>query len=194
LTQAIELARASTDHWMAFECTARLALFELEEGADDAAGRLCAELGPLAEKLGEGSEQAYAAAVDAAHATVVGAHDGERRLDTTIAGLERIDARFLTPDVLGIVAERLYRAGRLDRALARAEAARAAADDVGRPFESARAHALLACIAAARDDADGARRHLEAVAGLATNLPSHVEGLRQEAENLTEALGHERGS
>jgi DNA-binding SARP family transcriptional activator len=193
LTTAIELARASTDHWMAFECTARLALFELEAQSDESAGRLCAQLSPLAQKLGEGSEQAYAAAVCAVHATVIGTPDGEQRLDGAIARLEQIDARFLAPDLMGIAAERLYRAGCLDRAQRRAEAARAIADDVSRPAESARAHAVLACIAAEHGDEDDARRHLEAVEAASRELPSHVERWRQEAERMTTALGRERG-
>ena len=118
--------------------------------ADAAAGRLCAQLGPLADKLGEGSERAYAAAVSAAHATVVGTPDGEQQLDDAIARLERIDARFLVPDLFGIVAERLYRGGlSTARHVIAPRPARAVADDVARPFEIARAHAVLACIAAA---------------------------------------------
>ncbi len=193
LTRAIELAKSSTDHWMTFECTARLAIFELEAGADEAAGRLCAELGPLADKLGEGSERAYAAAVCATHATVVGTAGAEQQLDAAVADLDRMGARLLTPDLMGIAAERLYRAGCLDRARRRAETARAVADDVDRPFESARAHAVLACIAATRGDHEDARHHLQQLAAAPDILPRHVEGLREEAERLTTALGHERG-
>jgi DNA-binding SARP family transcriptional activator len=193
LTTAIELASASTDHWMTFECTARLALFELEAGADAAAGRLCAQLGPLADKLGDGSERAYAVAVGATQAAVVGSPGGDQQLDDAIARLERIDARFLVPDLLGIVAERLYRDGLVDRARDRAEAARATADDVARPFEAARAHAVLACIAAGRGDGGAARRHLQAVSAPSGHLPSHVEGLRRDAERLTSAIGRGQG-
>ena len=193
LTRAIELAILSTEHWMTFECTARLALFELETGADESAGRLCAQLGPLADKLGEGSERTYADGLCALYATVTGAEDGEQRLDEAVAGLERIDARFLVPDLLGIAAERLYRSGCLDRAHQRAEAARTVAEDVGRPFEIARAQAILACIAATRGDGDEARRLLEAVSGASSGLPSHVEGLQEEAERLTAAIGRGHG-
>jgi hypothetical protein len=194
LTRAVELATLSTDHWMTFECTARLALLELEAGADETAGRLCAQLGPLAEKLGEGSERAYAEGVCAVHATVTGVPDGEQQLDHAVAGLERIDARFLVADFLGIAAERLYRGGCSDRARARAETARAVADDAGRLFEIARAHAVLACIAADRGDGRTAHRHLEAVSAASGNLPSHVEALRQDAERLTAAIGGGQGS
>ena len=81
LRAAIDLATTSTDHWITFECSVRLALLELEAGEVDRAGSICAQLGPLAEKLGEGSERALAAAVSAVHAIALGAHDGELRLD-----------------------------------------------------------------------------------------------------------------
>jgi DNA-binding SARP family transcriptional activator len=189
LTRAIELATRSTDHWIMFECIARLVLLELEEGAVDAAGVLCAQLGPLADKLSEGSERAYAAGISAVHLIARGADDGEDLLDTAIASLERIDARFLVPDLLGLAAEHLYRAGRLDRAQRRAEAAGEIAASVGRSNECARAHALLACIAADRGRADESRRQLGQIGAADGSLPGHVAGLRQQAERLTRALG-----
>jgi DNA-binding SARP family transcriptional activator/tetratricopeptide (TPR) repeat protein len=189
LTRAIELATRSTDHWIMFECIARLVLLELEEGAVDAAGVLCAQLGPLAEKLSEGSERAYAAGISAVQALAGGADDGEAMLDDAIASLERIDARFLVPDLLGLAAEHFYRTGRLDRAQRRAEAAGEIAAEVGRPNERARAHALLACIAAARGRADESRRQLGQIDAAEGSLPGHVAGLRQQAERLIRALG-----
>ncbi len=127
--------------------------------------------------------------MSAVHAIARGADDGEALLDDAITRLERIDARFLVPDLLGLAAERLYRGGHLARAQHRAEAAREVADDVGRPFESARAHALLACIAAARGDADEARHQLGLISAAEGSLPGHVAGLRHEAERVTGALG-----
>jgi hypothetical protein len=188
LAQAIVLATTSTDHWIAFECTARLALLELEEAAADGAVGLCARLAPLAEKLGEGSEQAYAAAVAAVSEIALGEPEGEERLDQAVAALERIDARFLASDVLGIAAECLYSRGELSPAFDRASTALAVADEVSRPFESARAHAVLAIIAATRGDEGAARHHIEAMAGYPGTLPGHVEGLRQRAQRLTAGL------
>ena len=91
LEQAIQFADARGDHWVQFECAARLALLEIEVDAD--ATDLCAQLHPLAAKLGHGgSERQYARAISAL-----------ARLDTddepfrsSIDELTRIDARFLT--------------------------------------------------------------------------------------------------
>jgi tetratricopeptide (TPR) repeat protein len=188
LAAAIDLATVSTDHWIRFECTARLALLELEVGDVDAAGQACALLPPLADKLGAGSERAYADGLVAIHEIATGGADGQGRLDDAVERLDKIDARFLSPDLLGVAAECLFRAGDLDAARDRAATASAVAHEVSRPFEAARARALLACIAAVRDDDETARRHLECVSP-SDALPAHVQGLRLQAERLVMALG-----
>ena len=64
LGQARDLAGKGGDHWAEFECSARLAMLEVETGAARTAVELASELGPLALRLGPGgSEEAYAAAV-----------------------------------------------------------------------------------------------------------------------------------
>ena len=184
LGEAIDLASARGDHWATFECTARLALLELESGAVDRAGPLGGELAPLAGRLGEGSEPAYASAVHAlcglarqeAHAVGV--------FDRAIGDLQLIDAAFLVPDLLGLAAELQYRAGDLGHARRRATEAARLARQVSRPFEAARAHALLACIAAQQGDVEGSRSHLDAAGEVSGSLPDHVEGLRRHAEGL----------
>jgi DNA-binding SARP family transcriptional activator len=186
LATAIELATVSTDHWIAFECTARLALLELEAGDVEAAGHASAMMPPLADKLGEGSEQAYADGVVGLCELASGAPHGAAHVDDAVARLEQIDARFLVPDLLGIAAEYLVGHGHLDEAHARAVAAAEVADEVARPFEAARARALLAAIAATRGDDDQARLHLGRIPAEA--LPGHVQGLRDEAQRLTMAL------
>jgi tetratricopeptide (TPR) repeat protein len=190
LTRAIELATARADHWVVFECTARLALLELEAGAVDPAAPLCARIASLAGKLGEGSEAPYASAIGALHAAARGDPNGDGALDVALAALERIDARFLIPDLLGIAAEIHLRAKQLDGAQKRAESALQIAEEVARPAEAARAHAVLACVAAERGDVDTCRSHLTAGSG---TLPGHVEGLAQEAERIIAARLLQRG-
>jgi hypothetical protein len=186
LSTAIELATVSTDHWIAFECTARLALVELQAGKVEAAGRTAALLRPLADKLGQGSERTYADGIVALHEFARGEPDGAANLDDAVARLEQIDARFFVPDLLGIAAEYLVRRDDLDGARARAAAAADVADEVARPFEAARARAVLAAVAARRGESD-ARLHLERIPATEA-LPAHVQGLRAEAERLTGAL------
>ncbi len=193
LGQAIELASVRGDHWATFECTARLALLELETGDIQAAGSLADPLAPLAAKLGEGSERPYATAISALVAVARHEHGAFADLDRAINELERIDARFLIPDLQGIAAELGYRAGDLDAARNRATLAARLADDVVRPFETARAQALLACITAQKGDLDRSGAHLRAVGDASGGLPGHVKELRQEAERLLAARLRDRG-
>jgi hypothetical protein len=193
LLRAIDLAARHGDHWVTFECTARLALLELETGQVAAAGPLCAHLTPLADRLGHGSEQPYAAAISALAALARGESRSDAALDDAVAALEQIDASFLIPDLLGIAAELHYRSGHLDLADDRARRAREAADMAARPFEAARADALRACIAAVRGDVERSRMHLGELHASSTSLPSHVEGLRNEAVRLDSTAAGKRG-
>jgi hypothetical protein len=146
---------ARGEHWATFECTARLTILELEAGDLDAARPRWEALGPLADRLGtRGSEAAFA--------------------PDTVTDLERLDAGFLTPDLLGIAAEAEYRAGEAAAATAHATRALELARSTGRPLEAARARVLLASIAAGRGAIDEAEAHLQAVAGDDRLLPYHV--------------------
>ena len=179
LKQAIRFADARGDHWVQFECTARLALLEIEVGAD--AMQLCAQLNPLAAKLGHcGSEQQYARAIGAL--ARLGADDGP--FVSAIDELTRVDARFLTPDLLGLAAERRYHARDLTRAQYYAQRALDVAAAVHRPSELARAHALLACIAAHHGALDTATQHVTATADGRNQWPRHVHALCARAESL----------
>ena len=193
LGRAIALAARHGDHWVTFECTARLALLELESGNVEAAERLCPDLVPLASKLGEGSEQPYATAIDALGAIARSDPNGDALLDGAVADLDRIDARFLVPDLLGIAAEIHHRAERLDLANDRARRAQEVAEEVSRPCEAARAHALLACIAAQQGDLGRSLGHLQSIDAGAQSVPGHVERLQQEAHRLLEAAQAEQG-
>ena len=167
LQRAVDLAVAGGNHWATFECTARLTILELEAGDLNAAGPRCAALGELAARLGSrGSETAYAAAI-ATLAAVAGRKRGAAAaLDDAVVELERMDAGFLAPDLLGIAAEAEFRAGDGSTALAHATRAfEELARSAGRPLETARARVVLACLRAKRREFDEAEAHLKAVAG-----------------------------
>jgi tetratricopeptide (TPR) repeat protein len=181
--RAIELATTGGDHWPVFECTARLAVLEIEAGAHPTAMALSGQLGPLAAKLGEGgSEAAYARAVCVLAALTGG--DDTGGFDQAIAELDRLDAGFLTPHLLGIAAEAEYRAGDLTTADAHAARALQVSAATGKPFEAARARALLACISASNQAPGVAIEQLNSETVDDGRLPRHVVALRREAEAL----------
>jgi tetratricopeptide (TPR) repeat protein len=183
LQQAITQARFRHDHWAAFECSARLALLEIESG--NQAEDLLDPLDELAERLGpSGSEAAYARAIRAL------ASDRPDLLDR-IDDLLRLDARLLVPDLLGLASEHHYRAGDLGRAHDLATRALEIATSVHRPAEEARAHGLLACIAAARDQQQQAREHLMVGRDDHRQWSAHVNALREEADKLVNTLMEE---
>jgi tetratricopeptide (TPR) repeat protein len=188
LERAIDLADAGRHHWATFECTVRLAILELEAGDLDAAQPRCAALGSLAARLGtRGSEAAYARAIAALGDLAGRAPGSAADFDAAVAELERLDASFLAPDLLGIAAEYEFRAGDGDAATAHATFAMELARSTGRDLEVARARGLLACLAAARGAIDEAEAHLQAVAGEDGRLSHHVTALHQEAQDLVDA-------
>ena len=193
LGHAIELATGSGDHWASFECIARLTLLELETGQHEAAAPRCEQLVLLAAKLGEGSERRYAQAITALHALARRQPDAGKRLDDALSELERIDAHFLTPDLLGIAAEIERRAGNPEAAAARARRALRVATEVARPLEEARACAVLACVAAANGAFEEATSYLDARESDLGKLPGHVRALRKEAEHLIQASPAKQG-
>lgn len=186
LRRAVELAAAKQDHWAVFECTARLAVLAIDRGDDDGAGALVEELVSAAARLGSGgSETKFAAAVAALHglagdASTIDAFWNE------IAALERIDAAFLVPELLGIAARLALRGSNLARADELACRAADVAERVAKPDEAARAHAILACVAAARGESNRMTAHVAAANGSGNTLPAHVQHLLGEAARLGE--------
>jgi tetratricopeptide (TPR) repeat protein len=163
LRQACNLASRDGDHWAEFECSARLAMLEVETGAARAAVGLACELRPLALKLGPGgSEEAFAAAVLALARLAVGEPDAAGEVDAAVARLDQIDARYLMPEVLNVSAQIRYARGDRDLARTQAEQALALAVSVDRPLEAARAHAVLACVTAQDGSREGAVDHINA--------------------------------
>jgi DNA-binding SARP family transcriptional activator len=188
LQTAIDLASARGDHWGAFECSARLTILELETGDVAAARFRSRTLQPLAAQLGtRGSESAYAQSIAALTSLVDGEAGAPAAFDQAVAELERIDAAFLAPDLLGIAAEVEFRAGATEAAVTHATRAFELARSTSRPMETARARILLACLCATAGAVDEADAHLDAVAGDAGRLPHHVATLLREAQGLVDA-------
>ncbi|HVE45537.1 MAG TPA: BTAD domain-containing putative transcriptional regulator [Acidimicrobiales bacterium] len=184
LTLAIALAGAKEDHWVTFECTARLALLEIELGDPHNAAPLLDDLATSADRLGQiGSETRFAVAITALY-RFVDDPAASAQLQAAIGALEAIDARFLIPELLGIAAQLAYRRGDLDQSTLFAQRAVDLAGDVDKPNEAARAHALLACVAAARHDHDSLVAHVDAVPQRGNTLPANVEHWLHEAARL----------
>ena len=184
LSQAITLAAVRDDHWAVFECSARLAVLDIDAGNIAAAEPVIAELAAAAVRLGAGgSEPTYASAIAALHRLADTSFPSDAFL-AEIAALEAMDARFLVPDLLSSAAHLAYRNDRPHDAAAFARRAIDVAAEVDKPNEAARAHAVLACIAAARHERDTASRHVEAARAQVRSLRTDVEHLMREAERL----------
>lgn len=187
LREAVFLAAERDDHWAVFECSARLLLLEVDVGDPDEVRPLLRELAPAAARLGGGgSEARFAAAIAALH-RVAGDPGAMDAFLTEVAALEAIDARFLVPELLGIAAQLAYRGADLDQARTLAVRALEIAGTVDKPYEAARAHGLLACVAAARKEAEGVVAHVHAARERGGRLPAQVEHLLGEAARLAGA-------
>jgi DNA-binding SARP family transcriptional activator len=162
LSRGAELARGQGDLWTEFECLSALAAVELESGHPAAVAELCAELRPLARKLGDGgTEGPLVEALAALAAASRGEPASEERLDAALAVFAKMDAQYGSAYALNAAAEIDLSAGRWERAAARAAEALAAARVSGRSPEIARAHILLARAAVGRGEVAAAREHLQ---------------------------------
>ncbi len=160
LEDAVASFVARRDHWHAFEALARLAMTEIEAGRPDAAGRRSQAMRELAARLGDGSDGALAAAVEALAASDDGA------LATAIEGLRAADAKARMGWALSTAAEAALARHDHPAAGAFAERALACAEAVGRRSDATVARAVLGRVAAAQGDLPAAQRHEEALRGV----------------------------
>jgi DNA-binding SARP family transcriptional activator/tetratricopeptide (TPR) repeat protein len=192
LQQARDLAAKGGDHWAEFECSARLAMVEVEAGDAATAVELASELGPLAVRLGPGgSEEAFAAAVLALARLSAGEPGSAREVDAAVSRLDHIDARYLMPEVLNVSAQTEYARKNLARARLQAEQALALSVSVDRPLEAGRAHAVLACVMARTGGRGDAIAHIDAAREAGSDQLSACAGawLRAAERMLDPQLG-----
>jgi DNA-binding SARP family transcriptional activator len=192
IERTVLLARAAEDHWAACEALAELVRIELEAGDADRAIAACADLAPIAAKMGEGSEAPVAEALEAL-ARVAGGEEADGRLDRGIERLRSVDAKGMLAYVLNFAATLDQARGDESRAHARATEALRTAEIVGRATQSVVARVVLGTIELANGDRAAALRHLEAVRD-DVEAPLRVSArARAAASELSRALGTHTG-
>jgi tetratricopeptide (TPR) repeat protein len=163
LEKGWKTAERVSDHWIAYESLSRLIMLLLERGSAEIALSRCAELEPLAKKLGEGSEVPFAATLKALARLVLGVPEAAGEVDVALEKLRAIDTKGQLAYASNFVAHIEIGAGAVERAKRRAEEALAAAEAIGRRTEVARARVILSRIADLLGDASAARAHIEAL-------------------------------
>lgn len=144
LQQAWQMAQAEQDHWRECACLTYLAMTELEANNPIAAITYSTELATVAAKIsGEGSEGAFAAALDALARYSVEQTNAESLLEQSLFMLQQMDAQRMLAYTLTFAAEVDLKYHRTELAIDRAEAAFRAAQIVDHPSEIALAEATL---------------------------------------------------
>jgi hypothetical protein len=189
------VAARQLNHWLASESLSRLIMLLLECGRLDVATARCADLVPLAAKLGDGSELPFARTLSALAKTAEQGAQANDELEQALGGLRAIDTKGHLAYALNYVASLDLRAGRVPLAQTRAEEALRAAEAVGRRTEVARARTVLARIAHQSGASKAARAHLEALRddldrplGLAAIVRRAIADLAAEVDGSNEVL------
>jgi predicted ATPase len=156
-------AARQQSHWLASESLSRLVMLLLERGRLELASERCADLQPLAAKLGDGSELPFARTLSALTKVARGDGDGAEAIERALAGLRAIDTKGHLAYALNFLANLDLGAGYLERAKARAEEALRAAEAVGRRTEVARARTVLGQVAHRTGAVASASAELEAL-------------------------------
>jgi hypothetical protein len=161
LERALVVARRQQDRWAECDCLIRMAQIEIDADRPSAALARCRELAPVAAKMGEGSQQPVADALDAVARMAACVPGAPEHVAKALARLRDVDAKGMLSYVLIAAAELDLRARRLDRARAGAEEGLRAAEAVGRRSQAALARAVLARVALAEGDVRAATGHLD---------------------------------
>lgn len=148
--RAVRAARRDRDHWRECYLLTRLAMIATEAGDAVTARERCAEIAPVAMKLGDGGEAPFAEAIDALAARRLGEPDATDRLEGALQRLREVDSRWMIAWTQSHAAEQELQGGELDSAQRRARDALECATLVDRLSEAAVARALLARMRAQR--------------------------------------------
>jgi hypothetical protein len=163
LQQTRALARRDGDHLVEFQVLEHLFQCHFQRRDYAAAAAVAADVGEIAAKLREGSEQPFATALSALVRYAGGDGDGEAEIDAALEALRRVDAKYRLGFVLiraaGIDLER----GVWRRAADRAGAALALAALLNRASDNVLALAVRARALAALGAREPLRRDIAAL-------------------------------
>ncbi len=144
LQKAWRMAEAEQDHWRECICLKYLAMLGLEGGNPTAALTYSREMAMVAAKMGdEGSEGPCAVALNSLAHYALGQVGAEATLEQALATLRQIDDQRMLAYTLTFAAEIDLEKGRVELAIARAEAALPAAQTVDYPSGIAIAWAAM---------------------------------------------------
>jgi predicted ATPase/DNA-binding SARP family transcriptional activator len=160
--QAIRLNQATQDHFADSVCLSELAAIELERRRFVEARAWAARAIEVVDKMGDGSEGPFAAAIDALARFGAG-EAGEEEVERALATLRNLDAQALLSYACNTLAELQLERGNSGPAAAAARRALEAARVVDRKSEMALAMALLCKIANASGDRKEAARLIQAL-------------------------------
>ncbi|MCI0434116.1 MAG: AAA family ATPase [Gemmatimonadetes bacterium] len=146
-TRALGIARTEQHRWGECDCLTHLTMLDLETGQPRRALERCAVLRSVAEKMGEGSEAPFAAALEALARHALREDDAASKLDAALAELRRIDSNLLLAYTLTFAAEVDLQGGDTAAAEQKADAALSAARRVGGRNMSVLANTLLVRVA-----------------------------------------------
>jgi tetratricopeptide (TPR) repeat protein len=159
--RVLELARAEEDRWVEYEALRALVQLELESGVPAAATRYSSELVAVAAKMGEGSEEPTARALEALLRFRAGVA-GAPALEQALARLRDVDAKGMLSYALTLAADGDLGAQRIAEAERRAAEALQAASAVSRRSQMALARVVLARAALVSGDRKRASSELDA--------------------------------
>jgi len=180
--RALILARAAANHDDEFRALEHLVMVELQRQRYDRALAQCAELGPIGERLREGSEAPFARTLTALARYALAEPDALAELETGLAALRVADAKHRLAYALTQAARLEVERGTLDLARAHAEEALRVAQQLRRPSETVLAHVVLTRVAARTGDAEAYTRHAGALD--ATTIRGVSADVRQAVDQM----------
>lgn len=143
LRQGWQMAQLAQDHWRECTCLTNLVMLELEGGQPLTALNYGSELIHVSAQMGEGSEGPHAAALDALIHYLLQAKHARDALERSRQILKQIDSPRMLSYIQTLAAAWDLQQGHFNQAIARAEEALAAAQEVDNPSELALAWVMV---------------------------------------------------